>query len=308
MVQRPQPQVVANGRNDAMSRPLEKTLELYALVGSLLAGAFGLTGCEMLSGGGALPAAKDGPARLEGYSAVDHYNFGTAYEREGNLQAALDQYHNAVAADPQMAIAHVGIGNALAGLGREDEAEKAYENALKEDPRLPAALNNLADLMIRRRRNIPQARAYAEEAVEGFRRAWGEAVTRYQESNPDGAQEADEAKWEMENARMSLASALDTLGWSCRLLKEYAEAHHAWRQALTVIRSSDPEFGATMLHQIGETLIEEGKGAEAEGVLRQALLQTQNADLQAKARAALLTCFEKNAAAGAVPVSADKKP
>ncbi|MBV8126666.1 MAG: tetratricopeptide repeat protein [Planctomycetaceae bacterium] len=81
-----------------------------------------------------------------------HIDFGRVFESQGNFEAALAEYQQALAAcehkgigrtrSADEALAHRRIGNALDRLGRFAQAEMHYKKALKLSPRDPKIWND----------------------------------------------------------------------------------------------------------------------------------------------------------------------
>ncbi|MBV8309118.1 MAG: tetratricopeptide repeat protein, partial [Planctomycetaceae bacterium] len=81
-----------------------------------------------------------------------HIDFGRVFESQGNFEAALAEYQQALAAcehkgigrtrSADEALAHRRIGNALDRLGRFAQAEMHYKKALRLSPRDPKIWND----------------------------------------------------------------------------------------------------------------------------------------------------------------------
>lgn len=108
----------------------------------------------------------DGPPR----AAMDHYTRGEELSGAGKWAEAIGEWEAALREDPSFADCHYNIGLAAAKLGDLDRAEGAYRRALalyKPHERLlrADALNNLADLHVRRGRAGAEDVALAREAI-----------------------------------------------------------------------------------------------------------------------------------------------
>lgn len=83
-----------------------------------------------------------------GHGAPEVCNLvGTVLLEAGGLDAALELFESAVAAEPDEPRGHASMGLALHWLGRREEAEDAYRRALNIDPRNPLALKHLGVLL-----------------------------------------------------------------------------------------------------------------------------------------------------------------
>ncbi|MDA8086763.1 MAG: tetratricopeptide repeat protein [Nitrospiraceae bacterium] len=71
----------------------------------------------------------------------EHLNLGVAYEKKGDLDAAMKQYR---AASKKLPVAYEYMGNVCFGKKDFSQAEKYYKKAIEKDPGNPDAYNNLA--------------------------------------------------------------------------------------------------------------------------------------------------------------------
>ena len=128
-----------------------RTVAARALPAVLLAAVL-LWGC-------ALPqiAIHDDPLSPE-----EHLKLGMAYEAK-EPERALDEYRHAARKVP---LAHLYLGNTLFGLQRFTEAEAEYRAAVSLMPANGEALNNLAWLLVTRKKSYPEAEELAARAVK----------------------------------------------------------------------------------------------------------------------------------------------
>jgi tetratricopeptide (TPR) repeat protein len=91
----------------------------------------------------------------------EHLNLGVAYEKQGELDAALREYESA---SRDMPLAYLYTGNAFFQKNDLKQAEKAYKKAIAKtgDPR---AYNNLAWLYYTSNRKLDEAEVLARKAV-----------------------------------------------------------------------------------------------------------------------------------------------
>jgi tetratricopeptide (TPR) repeat protein len=76
---------------------------------------------------------------------------GEALAKQGNLDAAIAHYSEALRLQPDYAQAHSSLADALALRGEIDEAIREYQAALAIDPQFEAARRAVDDLARRKR-------------------------------------------------------------------------------------------------------------------------------------------------------------
>ena len=146
--------------------------------------------------------------KIDPQNAVARNNLGTALLQKGQTNNAIAEYLQAIQDDPGYILAHVNLGNQLLPKGQVDEAIAQYREALKIDPADPAALHNLGNALLQK------------GEVD-------EAITQYQEEikiNPDYAL----AYYNLGNARAQkgqMDSAIDEYQEALKLDPAYALAH-----------------------------------------------------------------------------------
>lgn len=97
-------------------------------------------------------------------NAVAHVNLGTAYESEGRREAALKEYHTALAINPSLSQAHNNLANLLDEGGQPETALEHYREAVRLKPRAALGHANLGTLLSRLGR-FDEARAEFVEAA-----------------------------------------------------------------------------------------------------------------------------------------------
>ena len=95
---------------------------------------------------------------------VAHINLGIALAREGNLEDAMAQYHEALAIAPDYGEAHLHLAIALARQGKLSDALTHFAEAVKLNPRNPEAHNNLG-LVLAMQGKIDRAMAEYRKAL-----------------------------------------------------------------------------------------------------------------------------------------------
>lgn len=112
-----------------------------------------LIGAVVLSVGCArLPARPPDPL-----SAEEHNDLGVAYYRQGEYDAATREFARAVGLRPGFTRALVNLGDARLAQGALEAAIETYEQAHAADPEDPAVANNLAWALLQHDRRWPEA-------------------------------------------------------------------------------------------------------------------------------------------------------
>jgi tetratricopeptide (TPR) repeat protein len=75
--------------------------------------------------------------------AQSHYRLGIAWERRGEVEAALKSYRTALSMDPDLTAAHLNLGILLSQTGDYEEARRALRRAVALDPDYAKAYYNL---------------------------------------------------------------------------------------------------------------------------------------------------------------------
>jgi len=93
----------------------------------------------------------------------EHVNLGVAYERQGDFDNAIKEYHLAAKKSPQ---AYLYLGNAYFQKKDWKKAEDYYQEGLRKDPDNADLYNNLAWLYYTRRESLDRAEKLAQKAIE----------------------------------------------------------------------------------------------------------------------------------------------
>jgi Tfp pilus assembly protein PilF len=127
-----------------------------------------------LAAGCAMPhiAVHDDPL-----SGAEHLKLGMAYESKGEPDRAAAEYKMALRSEP---LARLYLGNVFFGQGRLGDAETEYRAALERLPNNSEVMNNLAWLLLTRKRSLDEAQDLAERAVA--RAPSAAAKTAYQDT------------------------------------------------------------------------------------------------------------------------------
>jgi tetratricopeptide (TPR) repeat protein len=97
--------------------------------------------------------------------SLAHFNMGIALAKKGNLDAAISEYKEALRISPNDPYAHDSLGTALADKGNMDEAIQEYKEALKLNPNFSLAHYNMGTTLAERG-NLDEAIQEYQEALE----------------------------------------------------------------------------------------------------------------------------------------------
>jgi tetratricopeptide (TPR) repeat protein len=96
-------------------------------------------------------------------SPEEHLNLGVTYEKNGELDNALEEYKKASKFFP---LAYTYIGNIYYQKGEFKKAENYYKKAIKKEPNSADAYNNLAWLYYTEKKNLNDAEELVLKALQ----------------------------------------------------------------------------------------------------------------------------------------------
>lgn len=151
-----------------------------------------------------------------------YYNLGNALYRRGNIEAAVENYFEAVRIEPKFAKAHDNLGVALLREGETKEAVKHVKKALSLRPRDPKILTNYGLILLQQGK--------LDDAVAQFKKAL--------RIDPDKAQAHN--NFAIALARQgSLKDAIVHFSEALRIEPDNAEIHNNLGQALMLRNDLD---------------------------------------------------------------------
>lgn len=102
--------------------------------------------------------------RADKTDAESRYMLGVVYGRLQQFDAATDRFRQAIAIQPQMAMAHYGLGAALSAQNKLDEAVNSYQHAVRIMPNAPEIHSELANIF-RALGKLDEAKHHLQELI-----------------------------------------------------------------------------------------------------------------------------------------------
>jgi tetratricopeptide (TPR) repeat protein len=222
---------------------------------------------------------------LEVSRADELFADGANLEAKGRYDDAAQLYKKALALDAGLYEARLGLGNCLYFQHRLEEALKEYKIAYEANKADPRVCNNLANVYLDLKREMPEAERLSESAVEAYegalRRA-RQAVDQESEAASRSIRQKEAA-----NAELDLADALATLGEIRASNGKHELAIAAWKSAVDHSPLTLFDVRAKRLYDIALSFRALSMPAEARRHLEWGLREARDPDLRAKLQAAL---------------------
>lgn len=222
---------------------------------------------------------------LEVSRADELFADGANLEAKGRYSEAALLYKKALDLDATLYEARLGLGNCLYFQHKLEEALAEYRTAHQANKADPRVLNNLANVLLDLKKQLPEAETLSEAAVEAYEAALLKARQAV-DQEPEGAAKTIRRK-EAGHAELDLADAFATLAQ----LRSYNGKHElaiaSWKAALGHTPLTQFDVRAKREFEIAFCLRALSMPAEARRHLDSALRQARDPDLRARIEAAL---------------------
>lgn len=213
------------------------------------------------------------------------FSDGTSLEAKGRYEEAAELYRKALLADPTCYEARVGLGNCLLFRHKLEEALGEYKLAFESNSADPKVCNNLANVYLELKRDLPEAERLAGLAVDRYDAAL-QRVRASVEREPEPTVRALRQK-ELHDAEMDLADALGTLGQARAANNHHDLAIAAWQAARDHYPLTEFDVRARRLLEIAVSCRALNMPGEAHRNLEAALREAHDPDLRASIESAL---------------------
>lgn len=187
----------------------------------------------------AAPDAIGGPGG--GVDSIEIFEQGNALYDQGEYAAAIAQWEEFLALNPDVHQVLVNIGNAHRELGNVEEARVAYERVLETDPSEARALYNLAEMLVQEGKAeeaIPLFERVVEQAPDDPAVYYNVAELYFQQRVTDKAVQYYQRALEVDPAYLP---ALKQMGFAYVNMGELELAISAFQRFLEVAPEDNPD-------------------------------------------------------------------
>ena len=210
---------------------------------------------------------------------------GAVLESRGRYADAAALYRKSLEIDAGFYDARVGLGNCFLFQRKYEEALAEYKRAFEANASDPKVCNNLANIYLELKRELPEAEKLAEKAVEKFETVHRHARTAMEQEAQPGVRSIRQA--ELKDAEMDLADALGTLGQARAANDRHDLAIAAWKAARDHYPLTEFDVRAKRSYEIALSCRALNMPAEARRHFDLALSEAKDPDLRARIEAAL---------------------
>jgi tetratricopeptide (TPR) repeat protein len=217
---------------------------------------------------------------LEVSRADELFLDGADLEAKGRYGEAAALYKKALLLDEAFYEARVGLGNCLLFQHKLEEAVTEYKLAYKANSADPKVCNNLANIYIELKRELPEAERLAGIAVERYEQVLQHARQAAERERQEALRAVRMS--ELKDAEMDLADALGTLGQARAANARHDLAIAAWKAARDHYPLTEFDVRARRLLEIATSCRALNMPAEARRNLDAALREARDPDLRAR--------------------------
>lgn len=222
---------------------------------------------------------------MEPSKADDFHRQAANLESEGLFKEAAVLYKKALDLDADHYEARTGLGNCLLADGKLEDALGEYRRARAVNAADPRLLNNLANVLLELKRDLPEAEDAAEKAVAEFEAAWKRAKEDV-EREPTPSIRALRGR-ELPRLERDLAHGLGTLGQVRAAGGKHDLAVAAFKASYDHFPVTAFDARAKRLYEIGLSCRALAMPAEGRRHLERALAEARDVALRAKIESAL---------------------
>jgi tetratricopeptide (TPR) repeat protein len=222
---------------------------------------------------------------MEPSKADDFHRQAANLEAEGLFKEAKVLYKKALELDADHYEARTGLANCLLAEGQLETALDEYRRARAVNAADPKLLNNLANVLLELKRDLPEAEAAAEKAVAEFEAAWRRAKEEV-DREPAPSIRALKGR-DLPRLERDLAHGLGTLGQVRAALAKHDLAVAAFKASYDHFPVTAFDFRAKRLYEIGLSCRALSMPAEGRRHLERARTEARDAALLEKIEAAL---------------------
>ena len=223
--------------------------------------------------------------QLEVSRAEELFSDATNLEAKGRYQEAALLYRKALQIDSAFYEARLGLGNCLLFQHKPEEALAEYKLAYAANSADPKVCNNLANVYLTLKRELPEAERLSGIAVEQYKIAAERARGAVEQERQPALRSLRQV--ELKDAELDLADALGTLGQAQAANNHHDRAIAAWKAARDHYPLTEFDARARRLLEIAQSCRALNMPAEARRHLELALREAKDPDLRSKIEAAL---------------------
>jgi hypothetical protein len=222
---------------------------------------------------------------LEISRAEELFADGANLEAKGRYGEAAAMYRMALQIDTAFYEARLGLGNCLLFQHKLEDALAEYKLAYATNSADPKVCNNLANIYLELKRELPEASRLAGSAVEQYRSAVERARGAVDQERQPALRTLRQG--ELKDAELDLADAYGTLGQAQAANDHHDLAIAAWKAARDHYPLTEFDARARRLLEIARSCRALNMPAEARRHLELALREAKDPDLRSKIEAAI---------------------